>query len=80
MLLLEFVAMVIGHVIVVYCGHKQSESIRDLLCSPNLTSADRHRELRALKDESCFLSINETFSEVQKNHLKTKLKEYLDRK
>uniref|UniRef100_A0A8W8LEL3 Uncharacterized protein n=1 Tax=Magallana gigas TaxID=29159 RepID=A0A8W8LEL3_MAGGI len=69
-----------GHVIVVYCGHKESDNMGDLLCSPSLTSADRHRELRALKDDSCFLSIHKTFSQTQKNHLKTKLKKYIDSK
>lgn len=69
-----------GHVIVVYCGHKESDNIGDLLCSPSLSSADRHRELRALKDDNCFLSIHKTFSQTQKNHLKTKLKEYIDSK
>lgn len=67
-----------GHVIVVYCGHKQSDSMGDLLCSPELTSADRHRELRALKNENCFLSINKTFSHTQKKHIQSKLKMYLD--
>jgi hypothetical protein len=64
-------------VIVVYCGHKESENLGDLLCSPSLRSADFHPELRSLKNQDCFLSINKVLSPKQKEHLKAKFIEYL---
>ncbi|XP_061184746.1 uncharacterized protein LOC133192749 [Saccostrea echinata] len=66
-----------GKVIIVYCGHKESEDMGDNLCSEKLTSANRHEELRSLKNEGCFLSIYKAFSNKQKEHLKAKLKKYL---